>query len=149
MTEAIYPRPDRLLLILYAANSFLFLVLSFFFLPDPIVKVVGSAAAFFFVLLVLKSLNPREAGTMSLVTRHRGLVMVTLLLIALLQAALLGLGFAYPCRIVVIPGSTVLVDGKFFARTPDPTPQQRRETAKKYSPDNIRPWLTPQETNYR
>ncbi len=148
MTEAIDRGPARLLLVLYAANSFLFLVLSFFFLPDPIVKVVGSAAAVVFGLLGLKSLNPREADTISFVTRHRGLVIVALLLIALFQAILLALGFAYPCRIVAIPGSTVTVDGRFFARTADPTPEQRRETAEKDSPDNIRPWLTPQETKY-
>jgi hypothetical protein len=147
MTEPIDRGAARLLLVLYAANSFLFLVLSFFFLPDPIVKVVGSAAAVVFGLLGLKSLNPREADTISFVTRHRGLVIVPLLLIALFQAALLGLGFAYPCKIQAIPGSTVTVDGKFFARTPDPTPEQRSE-AKPYSPDNIRPWLTPQERHY-
>ena len=148
MTEAIDRKAGRLLLVLYAANSFLFLVLSFFFMPDPIVKVVGSAAAVVLGLLGLKSLNPREADTMSFLRRHRPLVIGALLLIALLQAALLGLGFAYPCRIVAIPGSTVTVDGKFFARTPDPTPEQRTETENKYSPDNVLPWLTPKEERY-
>jgi len=41
-----------------------------------------------------------------------------------------------------------MVDGKFYARTPDPTPEQRGETAKKDSPDNLRPWLTPQGKKY-
>lgn len=92
MTEAIDRRAERLLLLLYAANSFLFLVLSFFFLPDAIVKVVGSAAAVVFTLLGLKGLNPREADTMSLLRRHRPLVIGALCLIALLQAVLLGIG---------------------------------------------------------
>src|SRR5439155_10057009 len=141
-------RLARLLLVLYAGNSFLFLVLSFFFLPDPIVKVVGSAAAVIFGLLGLKGLNPREATSTSFMGQQRTLVIVVLSLAALLQAVLLGLGVAYPCRIVAVPGSTVMVDGKFFARTPDPTPKAHGETANKYSPDNIRPWLTPQEKEY-
>jgi hypothetical protein len=136
------------LLLLYAANSFLFLLLSFFFLPDSIVKVVGSAAAVVLGLLGLKGLNPREASSTSFVAQHRTLVIVVLSLAALLQAVVLRLGFAYPCRIVAIPGSTVMVDGKFFARTPDPTPEPHGQTAKMYSPDNIRPWLTPQENKY-
>lgn len=148
MTEATDRNAARLLLVLYAANSFLFLMLSFFFLPDAIVKVVGSAAAVVFTLLGLKGLNPREADTMSLLRRHRPWVIGVLLLIALLQAVLLGIGYVHPCRIVAIPGSTVTVDGKFLARTPDPTPQQRPGTAKNDPSDNIRPWLTPRQTKH-
>src|SRR5262249_2315967 len=40
-------------------------------------------------------------------------------------------------------------DGKFFARTPDPTAQQGRDTENMDSPDNIRPWLIAQQTTYR
>src|SRR4029077_6649250 len=148
MTEATDRNAARLLLVLYAANSFLFLVLSFFFLPDAIVKVVGSAAAVVFTLLGLKGLNPREADAMSLLRRHRSWVIGALLLTALLQAALLGVGYAHPCRIIAIPGSTVTVDGKFLARTPDPTPRRRVETANNDSSDNIRPWLTPKPTKH-
>lgn len=148
MTKPSDRRLARLLLVLYAANSFLFLVLSFFFLPDPIVKVVGSAAAVVFGLMGLKSLNPREADTISFVTRHRCSVIVPLLLIALFQAALLGLGFGYPCKIKAVPGSTVLMDGKFLARTPDPTPEQRGKTAEKGSPHNLRPWLKSRTQKY-
>jgi hypothetical protein len=148
MTEARDRGAARLLLALYFANSFLFLVLSFYFLPDPIVKVVGSAGAVFVGLLGLKSLNPREADTMSFVTRHRGLVIVALSLIAMLQTVLLAFGVAYPCKIKAIPGSTVMVDGKFYARTPDPTPEERAKTAEKGSPHNIRPWLKPRTKKY-
>ncbi len=137
-----------LLLVLYAANSFLFLVLSFFFLPDSIVKVVGSAAAVVFALLGLKTLNPRESDTMSFVAPHRRLVIAALSFIALLQAVLLVFGFAYPCRIVAVPGSTVTGDGKFFARTPDPPTRPLGEMADKDSPENILPWLTPKGTRY-
>ena len=148
MTEATDRRAPRLLLWLYAANSFLFLVLSFFFLPDAIVKVVGSAAAVVFTLLGLKGLNPREADTMSLLRRHRPWVIGALLLIALFQAALLIIGYANPCRIVAIPGSTVTVDGKFLARTPDPTQEEGLEAEKLNPPDNLSPWLTPRENRY-
>ena len=148
MTEATDRNAARLLLVLYAANSFLFLVLSFFFLPDAIVKVVGSAAAVVFTLLGLKGLNPREADTVSLLRRHRPWVIGALLLTALLQAALLGVGYLYPCRIIAIPGSTVTVDGKFLARTPDPVPQQRADAATNDSSDSIRPWLTPKQTKH-
>ncbi len=126
------------LLVLYAVNSFLFLVLSFFFLPDGIVKVLGSAAGVALGVLGLKSLNPRETEGAS--TRYRGLFVITLSVAALLQGALLLIGFFNPCRISTIPGSTVLVDGKFLARTPDPIPSG--------DTNNVVPWLTPHENQY-
>jgi hypothetical protein len=126
------------LLVLYAVNAFLFLVLSFFFLPDSIVKVLGSAAGVLFGVLGFKSLNPREADSESFITRYRGLFTRSLSVAALLQSALLLIGFFNPCRIWTIPGSTVLVDGKFLARTPDPS--ERRE--------DINAWLTPQPNRY-
>jgi hypothetical protein len=148
MTEPIGRAAARSVLLLYAVNSFLFLVLSFFFLPDSIVKVVGSAAAVVFALLGLKTLNPREPDTMSFVAPHRRVVIAVLSFIALLQAVLSVFGFAYPCSIVAIPGSTVTVDGKFLARTPDPSTRPPRKTADKDSPENILPWLTPKGTRY-
>src|SRR5438132_14140203 len=111
MSEATDRRLARLLLVLYAGNSFLFLVLSFFFLPDPIVKVVGSAAAVVLALVGLKSLSPTEPDTVSFVTRHRSSVIVALLLITLLQATLLGPGVPYPFRIKGISGSCAPVAG--------------------------------------
>src|SRR4051812_10056525 len=109
------------LLVLYAVNSFLFLVLSFFFLPDAIVKVLGSAAGVTFGVLGLKSLNPRETESGSPITRLRELFVSLLSAAAVFQGAVLVIGFCNPCRIVAIPGSTVFVDGKFLARTPDPS----------------------------
>ena len=138
-----------LLLVLYAANAFLFLVLSFLFLPDSIVKVVGSAVGVALGLLGLKSLNPRETDSISLVERHRVSAIAALLVIALAQTILVGIGFANPCRIVALPGSTITVDGNFLALTPDPTQEELKNTADKNSPDNILPWLTPRETTYR
>jgi hypothetical protein len=146
--EAIDRRARRSVLLLYAANAFLFLLLSFFFLSDPIVKIVGSAAAVVFALLGLKGASPRTPDAISLVKRHRSFVIAALLLIALLQGLLLIIGFTNPCQIVAIPGSTVTVDGKFLARTPDPTQEELRAVADKDSPANIEPWLTTKKNKY-
>lgn len=127
-------------LVLYAVNSFLFLVLSFFFLPDSIVKVLGSAAGVALGVLGLKSLNPRETNGASFIMRYHVLFVCGLSVAAVLQGALLVIGFSNPCRIVTIPGSTISVDGKFLARTPDPI--QSGDT------NDIAPWLTPQENKY-
>jgi hypothetical protein len=127
-------------LVLYAVNSFFFLVLSFFFLPDSIVRVLGSAAGVALGVLGLKSLNPRETDSASFITRYHGWFVGALSVAAVLQAALLIIGFSNPCRIVTIPGSTISVDGKFLARTSDPI--QSGDT------NDIAPWLTPQENKY-
>jgi hypothetical protein len=100
--------------------------------------VLGSAAGVALGVLGLKSLNSRETEGASFITRYRELFVITLSVAALLQGALLLIGLFNPCRISTIPGSTVLVDGKFLARTPDP--MQGR--------DDIDAWLTPQENQY-
>jgi hypothetical protein len=131
------------LLFLYAANSFLFLLLSFFFLPDSIVKIAGSAVGVALGVLGLKSVNPRENEGVTRWSRYRSWFVAILLLAALGQMGLLYLGFANPCRIWAIPGSTVFVDGKFLERTPDPPDEILKQTTRLESPNNILPWLTP------
>jgi hypothetical protein len=118
-------------------------LLSFFFLPDSLVKVLGSAAGVALGILGLKSLNPRETENVARSSRYRTWLIATLMVAGIVQAAILGIGFAFPCKITAIPGSTVLIDGKFLERTPDLTEEERKETKDLFSPDNIRPWLTP------
>jgi hypothetical protein len=137
------PRLATDLLLLYGLNSFLFLLLSFFFLPDSLVKVLGSAAGVALGILGLKSLNPRETDNVARSSRYRIWLIAMLIVAGIGQATILGIGFAFPCKITAIPGSTVLVDGKFLERTPDLTEEERKETKGLFSPDNIRPWLTP------
>ena len=133
------------LVILYAVNSFLFLVLSFFFLPESVVKILGSAAGVGLGVFGLKSLNPRENGVAPKVWQTT-LVGATLWLATFLQLILLGIGFKYPCRIEAVPGSTVVVDGKFLERTPDPPDEDQNKPENQYSPENIRLWLKRRET---
>jgi hypothetical protein len=141
-------RTSLSLLILYAANSFLFLWLSFFFLPDSIVKVLGSAAGVVLGVLGLKSLNPRETNSAGSSRRQRGLLVAILLMAVLVQGRFLYIGYTNPCRIWAIPGSTVFMDGKFFARTPELTEAERTPTKGLSSPNNILPWLKPRENYY-
>lgn len=144
------PSENRLplgLLILYALNSFLFLILSFFFLPDSVVKIVGSAAGVILGVLGLKSLNPRESGGDPRLWLRR-LTASALTLATILQVTLLAIGFSNPCRIKAIPGSTVLVDGKFLERTPDPPLKDRQGVENLDSPENLLPWLTAQRRNH-
>ena len=135
------------LLALYAANSFLFLILSFFFLPDSFVKVLGSAAGVALGVFGLKSLNPRESSSGPRLLQRR-LVGAALALATLVQGILLVIGFTNPCRIFAIPGSTVFVDGKFLERTSEPPEQERRDAKTLNSPENIRPWLKPRENRH-
>jgi hypothetical protein len=138
--DAVEERMPVTLVILYAVNSFLFLVLSFFFLPESVVKILGSAAGVALGVFGLKSLNPREDGVAPKVWQT-GLVGGTLWVATFLQVILLGIGFRYPCRIEAVPGSTVLVDGKFLERTPDPSEEDQTKAENQYSPENIQLWL--------
>ncbi len=140
--DSIEQRLPLELLTLYAINSFLFLILSFFFLPESVVKVLGSAAGVGLGVLGLKSLNPRETNSDPRVWPRR-FVGLALAAAGLVQAALLLLGFLNPCRIYAVPHSTISVDGKFLESTPDPPEEERKKVERLPSPANIQPWLTP------
>jgi hypothetical protein len=135
------------LVALYAINSFLFLILSFFFLPDSIVKVLGSAVGVALGVFGLKSLNPRETSDKPRFL-HRKIVGAALVLATVVQGILLWIGFTHPCRIIAIPGSTVFVDGKFLERTSEPPEEETKAAQALTSPDNIVPWLTPREKGH-
>jgi hypothetical protein len=128
------------LVALYAINSFLFLLLSFFFLPDSIVKVLGSAAGVALGVFGLKSLNPSESSEAPRLLQRK-VIGAALIFATLVQGILLGIGFTYPCQIIALPGSTVFVDGKFLERTSEPPEDEKTTAGKGNSPENIQPWL--------
>src|SRR5262245_24207027 len=111
-------RTSHTLLFLYAANSFLFLWLSFFFLPDSLVKVLGSAVGVVLGVFGLKSINPTEDDGAKLSPRQKDVLAGVLSIVALVQVAWLWIGYSNPCQVFALPDSSVYVDGKFFLRTP-------------------------------
>jgi len=133
------------LVALYGINSFLFLILSFFFLPESAVKIIGSFVGVVLGIFGLKSLNPRETSDVPR-TAQRRVVTMALVLAIVIQGTLVAIGFSHPCKITAIPGSTVFVDGKFLERTAEPPADDQRKAAadEATSPENIRPWLKPQ-----
>ena len=131
--------------ILYAFNLFFLLLLAVFFLPIDLAKILGPAAGLALMVLAVRGQIFAESSPVSPASRLTGwLLGWTLVLLAILQAALLYVGFTNPFRLSALPGSTVFVDGSFFGKTPDLTWNERKKDLP--SPENIRPWLTPRET---
>ena len=131
--------------VLYAVNLFLFFLLAIFFLPVALAKGLGSAVGLAVLVMAVRSRTSTENNLVSPAPLlQRWLLISVLILLAAAQTALLYFGFANPFRLHTLPGSTVFVDGNFFAKTPELAAGERKKDLP--SPENIRPWLTPRET---